>query len=230
MAKLKIMERVFPRRRTPHEQKLRSFTSRIHQISNVHRDAMRCGSIRIRFDSRNCCPTRDSPSRLQYTASLTAELNIYNADSECQNCIDCTNWRTNLPHFSYLAARSDAMVPNRLVGIGIQCLPRMPAHGHTGAGRAGASIPLGVKGSVLDQSRYPARVDYPLQEYGSSRFMTGSRHPPPPPFASLSLAPAWAPVQCSYPMNLCGFRHCRSPREGPLPLPVTAPYVSTVAA
>ena len=124
------MERVFPRRRTPHEQKLRSFTSRIHQISNVHRDAMRCGSIRIRFDSRNCCPTRDSPSRLQYTASLTAELNIYNADSECQNCIDCTNWRTNLPHFSYLAARSDAMVPNRLVGIGIQCLPRMPAHGH----------------------------------------------------------------------------------------------------
>ena len=130
MAKLKIMERVFPRRRTPHEQKLRSFTSRIHQISNVHRDAMRCGSIRIRFDSRNCCPTRDSPSRLQYTASLTAELNIYNADSECQNCIDCTNWRTNLPHFSYLAARSDAMVPNRLVGIGIQCLPRMPAHGH----------------------------------------------------------------------------------------------------
>ena len=130
MAKLKIMERVFPRRRTPHEQKLRSFTSRIHQISNVHRDAMRCGSIRIRFHSRNCCPTRDSPSRLQYTASLTAELNIYNADSECQNCIDCTNWRTNLPHFSYLAARSDAMVPNRLVGIGIQCLPRMPAHGH----------------------------------------------------------------------------------------------------
>ena len=130
MAKLKIMERVFPRRRTPHEQKLRSFTSRIHQISNVHRDAMRCGSIRIRFDSRNCCPTRDSPSRLQYTASLTAELNIYNADSECQNCIDCTTWRTSWPHFSSLAARSDAMVPNRLVGIGIQCLPRMPAHGH----------------------------------------------------------------------------------------------------
>ena len=34
--------------------------------------------------------------------------------------------------------------------------------GYTGAGRAGASIPLGVNGSVLDQSRYPARVDYPL--------------------------------------------------------------------
>ena len=93
---------------------------------------MRCDADRsaFDFDSRNCCPTRDSPSRLQYTASLTAELNIDNADSECQNCIDCTNWRTNLPHFSYLAARSDAMVPNRLVGIGIQCLPRMPAHGH----------------------------------------------------------------------------------------------------
>ena len=45
---------------------------------------------------------------------------------------------------------------------------------NTGAGRAGASIPLGVNGSVLDQSRYPARVDYPLQEYGSSRFMIGS--------------------------------------------------------
>ena len=56
--------------------------------------------------------------------------------------------------------------------------------GNTGAGGAEASIPLGEKGSVLDQSRYPARVDYPLQEYGSSRFMTGSRHPSPPPFAS----------------------------------------------
>ena len=61
---------------------------------------------------------------------------------------------------------------------------------NTGAGSAEASIPLGEKGSVLDQSRYPARVDYPLQEYGSSRFMTGSRHPPPPPSLRPSSAPA----------------------------------------
>ena len=35
-----------------------------------------------------------------------------------------------------------------------------PVYGDTGAGGAEASIPLGEKGSVLDQSRYPARVDY----------------------------------------------------------------------